>query len=427
VQAHNCTTVLSSEFSFHKLNKFLIETADKFNSIALRDESNQVNVKTMNKNEFVQEKEDIVEHSKCESEKNTSNKIDITVHQLNIINKTQDIEIDKLLNDNEIKLEKDISLNKIQDISNKINILNESQVIAKDEQNSKKVNVQNRIQSLSHTVENFEEKEAILKYSNQVFNEEIQYLNSVSKPVLSYTKEKDGKVFTVEKLSPGQSEKCVQNEIKVSNKSDAFIRKEVEKSNSSETLLIEESCKTNKLNIEVIASTPLPTKIFTKENTKESASKKGALFVKESEVSVLKNEKKLNKDINTLAKKGFTEDDGNIINFDETVAINKSFEKLFSSELILKDNLEVSNNLLHENSLNLLPPQESEYEAFKPQQQSTNLPLPDPSNFRALQEAALSVAKDIDDSLEKIEESEHFVSATTECKLFTSGRVRSIK
>ncbi|XP_011496591.1 PREDICTED: probable myosin light chain kinase DDB_G0279831 [Ceratosolen solmsi marchali] len=316
-QTLDCTTLLSSESRSDESKKFIVKTADEFNSSAVIDKKSiRTDTNTTNKNELIEKEE-------------------------NTINNTDN------------------------------------------------------------------------KPNNQLIDEQIEHINSISKAVLD-TQERENKVSIAETVSPKNNDTCVVNEIKTPNKSNVVIKKEIESSNFSETILLEESHKADTLNIEVIASTPLPTKSLTKDNTHESSCRKSALFVKKSDILEDEYEKECIKNLETLVKREEVVENHGNINFDETVAINKSFEKLFSPELIPKENLDLSNNILHENSLNLLPPQESEYEAFKPQQQSTNLPFPDPSNFRALQEAALSVAKEIDDSVEKIEESEHFVSATTE-------------
>lgn len=169
------------------------------------------------------------------------------------------------------------------------------------------------------------------------------------------------------------------------------------------------------INFEVTSSTPLPKKEIIKNDTPKTPKNKSNLFPSETNSgpqSPQPLEQKPSAPVECNNKPN---------NFDETVAVNRTFEKSSfdggASELITKDNLEAT-NVLHENSLNTLPDKEpEEYEAFKPQQQSTSLP-PTNVNFQKLQEAALEVAKDIDSSLdEKYEEGEHFISATTDCKL----------
>lgn len=61
---------------------------------------------------------------------------------------------------------------------------------------------------------------------------------------------------------------------------------------------------------------------------------------------------------------------------------------------------------------------ETNYDTFKPQQQSTNLAFGDPSIFDKVELEAQAVAKEIyDRSLELVEDHEQFVSATSECEL----------
>lgn len=171
----------------------------------------------------------------------------------------------------------------------------------------------------------------------------------------------------------------------------------------------------NIYNSEVTSSTPLPNREIKKE-TPKTPKNRSNLFPSETN-SAPSSPQALEKKPSILLECNNKE---NKTYFDETVAINKSSFDGAASELITRDNLEATNGL-NDNSLTHLPEKEPEkeedYEAFKPQQQSTSLP-PTNFNFEKLQEAALDVAKDIDSSLEKFEEGEHFISATTECKLF---------
>lgn len=169
---------------------------------------------------------------------------------------------------------------------------------------------------------------------------------------------------------------------------------------------------TDVINFEVTSSTPLPKKDLCKNDSPKNP-KKNNLFSSEAN-----SESQSPQPLKSIPAVDFNNKQ-NKVNFDETVSVNKTFEKSSfdegASELITKDNFEVT-DAVDDNSVNNLQEKDpEEYEAFKPQQQSTKLP-PTNVNFEKLQEAALDVAKDIDSSIEKFEDGEHFISANAECK-----------
>ncbi|KAJ8684407.1 hypothetical protein QAD02_020199 [Eretmocerus hayati] len=154
----------------------------------------------------------------------------------------------------------------------------------------------------------------------------------------------------------------------------------------------------NSLTSEVVASTPLLVKKLTNSTPPQSPTVKGTLFTQETNVSFKDKDSSSSQE----EKPGL----------DKTTTANGSVEKSCeNSGCVHKENLETTELL--NNSVNLLPNPEPDYEAFKPQQQSTTLPLPNHCEFEVLEEAALQVHKDIESSF-KIEESEQFVSATTD-------------
>ena len=293
--------------------------------------------------------------------------VDIVHDNKNNLNKTQELTTP---NKNEVIIVKENKLNKSEVID--INKLNETEDL-----------VQNKTQPIINVDTLPEKKEENLKYDKEEPNFKLNA-----------------------QIREEQKNNLVESPIKAN----VNVKKDHElfASNHCETFITEDSQIPNIVKTEVIASTPIPLKSFNKSDTPKSPKSKSALFTEVKSPKV--QSPQVHKQSANVPIK-FEKEAPSNINFDETAPINKTLEKsaLNATEIVIKD-------APHEKSINLLTQQEPEYEAFKPQQQSTTLPFPSNCDFRVLQEAALSVAKDIDASLEKIEESEQFVSATAECK-----------
>ena len=88
-------------------------------------------------------------------------------------------------------------------------------------------------------------------------------------------------------------------------------------------------------------------------------------------------------------------------------------QSLNETLVINSDENKVTNVNLNSSVAQDIVSAEPEYEKFNPQTQSTTLVSTEQYN---LEEAALSVAKNIESSFENIQESEQFFPATSECK-----------
>lgn len=355
---------------------------------------------------------------------NVLNKTQDIVQDTNVLNKTQDIiQETNCLNKTQDIVQETNAFNKTQDVVQEQNILNKTQDIVQEESNHLQTeliaheanNTVNQNQVVTQKTSNLNETESVPnetqnfdKVDNLAEKEEILKQNSGSYNEID---ERPIKPQIQEAKSPKAVESSAESTLKTPQKlEETFAKPEAKTPKEIETFANEEPQNLNLINTEAVASTPLPVKNLNKANTPKTPKIKSALFTNEPKSPKSQSLQVLAENSKTPINSEEIKQEKNKLNFDQTLAINKSLEKSSFSATELLTNLEATSNILHENSFTL-PTQEPEYEAFKPVQQSTTLPFAD---FRKLQEAALSVAKEIDESLEKIEESEQFVSATTE-------------
>ncbi|OXU27808.1 hypothetical protein TSAR_006198 [Trichomalopsis sarcophagae] len=410
VQAFNSTIILNTDLASEEptVSDIKNEVVDKEKKkpVFSLDEV-PVGVKTKG-SEIVQETIPNILNHTHDNAQDTGflNKTQDIVQDANVLNNTQDIvQNTNILNQTQNIAQEQTILNKTQDIvqeeSNLIKTgliaqevnksVNKNEVIVQQISDlSKPESVQSKTQHFTKE-DNFVEKKKILKYNIGSYNE---------------IDEKPIKPQIQEAQSPKVIELNEENTWRTPQKlEETFAKPEAKSPKQIETFANEETQNLNLINTEAVASTPLPVKNLNKAKTPKTPKTKSALFTNEP-----KSPKPPAQTSKTPIKSEEIKEEKNKLNFDQTLAINKSLEQSSFSATELITNLETTSDVLHEN-LFIAPIRESEYEAFKPVQQSTTLPFPD---FKKLQEAALSVAKEIDESLEKIEETEQFVSATTE-------------
>ncbi|XP_058797578.1 transforming acidic coiled-coil-containing protein 3-like isoform X2 [Phymastichus coffea] len=386
-------TIVGENYSLNSTQEIAKENVSLNKTQEIVKEDNRLN-KTQN----IVDENDLNKTEEITKENISLNKTQDIVEEDNCLNRTQNIVDENDLSKTQEVTKENISLNKTQDIIKEENLVNRTQEIGKEE------NLLNKTQEIIKEVsfnktQEIVKEESFLTKTQDTIKDITSETNKVQN-TLPVTRKEPTAPSIVESASEHKNklENFKEPYITVKTPSKLYEKRELTPPNL-ETFCPNELQNSN----EIVSSTPLHWK---KEEKQKTPTRKSGLFNKELKSPLqLTSPPSLNKNFNSPSKDKATKEQENKVNFDQTVAVNRSFEKSSFSALEL---------LSKNSSLDLLPTQEPDYEAFKPQQQSTTLPFavqcPD---FEALQEAALSVAKDIDQSLEKIEE-EPFISATTE-------------
>lgn len=350
--------------------------------------------------EIVKENTPLNQTQEFAKEENLLNKTQEFVNEENLSNKTQEsIKRENILKETQDIVKEEIPLNKTQEIINDISV-NKTQEAIKEERLLNKTQELVKENSLNITHDLIPESNNVNK--TQDFIQEEKVLNTTQnstteKSIANGTQEDRSSPSTVKSVSidTNKFDGFKEPVITVKTPSKLYERNDLKITPNLESFCSDETQDESY----VVASTPLHWK---REEGQTFPKRKGSLFNQEPKSPPqFTSPSALSKNFNSPSKDKATKEQENKVNFDQTVAVNKSFEKSFFG------------------ASDVLPSQEPDYEAFKPQQQSTTLPFSAQCpNYQALQEAALSVAKEIDESLEKIEE-EQFVSATTDCKRVT--------
>ena len=112
------------------------------------------------------------------------------------------------------------------------------------------------------------------------------------------------------------------------------------------------------------------------------------------------------------------EDIKNIKNTEVDNTIDKAKAPAELDSTVILDDTEIDLEESNTTSVCVLAKPEKDYETFKPQKQSTDLSIGDPSIFDKVELEAQAIAKEIyNKSLEFVDDNEQFISATSDCKL----------